>query len=266
MSCCGVYGNGQPSAPSSDVPSIITPSVLIDDIYPELATSDFVALGNVNVVINGRTWRIVNSAAAQVFGNVLGTGLRYNAPAANSDWISSTRTAATIAIGWASIPGFDVRGSYLIEFALASSTQANGDRVCMTAFLDTTGTDLIGGGGRRTTAAGSGPYVQSGTNLTNPPDSTGASTDDAFCLLMTPAGFNAFSGEYDFAADEFPSVYPRAAGQFVQAIGTGPTFDIAQDPGYPTVGAGLCLSFPNTTGAAGTHDETVHRLRLSRVA
>lgn len=268
MSRCGpstAIINGQPSGGGGG-PSLLNPLVLIDDIYPELATSNFVALGNVNVVINGRTWRIVNTAAAQVFGIVNGTGLRYNAPAANSDWVVATRTAAGITIPFASIPNFNPWGSYLIEFALSSSTQVDGDRVCVTAFLDTAGTDLVSGGGKRTTAAATGSYAQAAGSLTGASAAAGASTDDAFAILMTPAGFNVFSGVYSFATEAFPVNYPRAGGQFVQAVSSGPSFDIPQDPGFPTVGAGLCINFPNTTGAGGNHDETMHRFRFSRVA
>ncbi len=264
MSSCGPSGaiiDGR-SGGGGDAPSLTNPLVLIDDIYPELATSDFVALGNVNVVINGRTWRIINIAAAQVFGIVATTGLRYNAPASNSEWTTASAIAAGITIPFASIPNYNPYGSYLMEFALSSSTQANGDRVCVTAFVNTTGVDYIAGGGRRTTAAAAGGYAQITTTILNPPDSVDSNTDDAFAVLMTPSSFNAFSGEYDFANEEFPINYPRAAGVVLSSS----QFTIAQDPGYPTVGAGLCFTFPNTTGAAGTHDETVQRFRFSRVA
>lgn len=262
MNCCTMQSNGG-EAPSSG-PSVDDPEVLIDDTYSDLPTSDFRALGNVDVVINGRTWRIVNAANNTTFGIIASTGLRYQGDNVSRDWIPATRTASGISIPFANIAGFNVAGTYIAEFSLSSSTQANGDRVVVSAFVDSTGTDLIVGAGKRTTASGTGGYLQTGSSIVGQAFSPGASTDNAFAMQLLPLGANGLSGVY--ANDAFPSRYPRVTGTAAQAVSSGPSALLPQDPGWNVPGAGLVIAFPNVNATGLAHVEVLERFRLLRVA
>lgn len=255
--CCGFSSSGQ-DAPAS-VPSVLTPRTLIDDVYDALPSSSF--LGGGTVVINGRTWTILNQARATTFGITTAQGLNFVFDGgAATDWTNSVRTATAIRLPYASIPGYDPRGSYIAELHWTISTQINGDRLQMGLVLDTTGTDGFAGAGRRTTAAFAGGYAIIGTNITNPPDSVGTNTDDAHCLLWTPQGVNSFSGVY---GSDFPTAYPRCQGMATYGT-TTPVFDVPVDPGYTASPGGLVIAFPSAVGSA--HAERLQRFRLSRVA
>lgn len=252
---CGcVESVGGNAAGASVSVSQVQDETIYDVDYRTLASQDFVAGGDGNYTIAGAIWAVANTATANTFGLVLGTGLRFNAAPVNTVYTNASRTAANLAIIISTLmPAFDPTRTYVVDVFLSSVTfGTSGNRFFTGFLLDAAGTDRLLGGGRRNTAGTAQTYSQNDATVNGD-----AATDDALGVRCDNRGVFTGSGTYNGGADLFPDPYPRLGGSFSLT-------DSFNGPLDPTQGR-IVLAFP-TGEAGGAMDCTVARLRVRRIA
>lgn len=199
-------------------------TTLVDIDATAAATSDWVAGGAGTYAFGGVNWTVANTTAADTFGLVNATGLRFNASATNGAYTTSARSAAYLRVPVATlIPTFDVMGTYVIEVYLSSVTfGTSANRIYFGIENDTGGTDRMIGGGRRNTSGTQQTYVTidaAGTILGN------AATHDALAVRFNAASVSGYSGAYSagFPTYQLSGGHASHADSVVNAVGADST-------------------------------------------
>lgn len=178
------------------------------------ATSDWVAGGAGSYSVGGVNWTVANTTAADTFGLVNATGLRFNAAAVSGTYHTTTRTAAYLRVPVATlVPTFDPMATYVIEVYISAATLGtNGNRIAFGIENDTTGTDRMLCGGRRNASGTQQTYV----TIDGAASIQGsAATHTAIALRINADGVSAFSGAYSGGA--FPHPYAFSSGHITHA-------------------------------------------------
>lgn len=225
-------------------------STLVDIDATAAATNDWQAGGDGTYAFGGVNWTVANVSAADTFGLVNATGLRFNASATNGAYTTSSRTAAYLRTPITTlIPTFDVMGTYVIEVYLSSVTfGTSGNRIAFGIDHDGSGTDRMLCGGRRNTSGTQQTYVTFDTAASILGN---AASHDALAIRINANGITGFSGTYSagFPTYTFSGGHASHPDATINTIGADSYFFIAFISGE--------------TGAA--MDCTLARYRIRRV-
>lgn len=218
------------------------------------ATSNWVTGGAGTYSVGGVNWTVANTTAADTFGLVGGTGLRFNANATNGTYHTTTRTAPYLRVPVTTlVPTFDPMATYVIEVYVSSATLGtNGNRIVFGIENDTAGTDRMLCGGRRNASGTQQTYATIDTAASIQGSSA---THTAIALRVNADGVSAFSGTYSGGA--FPDPYAFSAGHLAHAD------SVVNAMGGDTTNYFFIAFASGETGAA--MDCTLARYRIRRV-